>query len=98
MELPVSGWKNKNGTAHRNCTCGSWKQHWMNFSNKKWPIVCTVNDCLNAATLGAHVINSSHNNEYIVPMCESCNKLSSEFSLKDGTICVSANISETCDK
>ncbi len=95
---PCSGWKNKAGTGTRSCACGSWKNHWIKFSGKTWPAKCSVSGCSNEPTLGAHVYNSNVNGEKIVPMCDSCNKLSGEFSLRDGTILVSANQSETCGK
>lgn len=98
MDLPANGWKNKNGTANRSCSCGSWKQHWINFSGEDWPIFCSVSGCFNFATLGAHVINSAVSGEKIAPMCESCNKLTTEFSLKDKTPLVPANVSVTCGK
>lgn len=97
MKLPVSNWKNKAGTGTRTCICGSWKQHWLNFSNKPWPAACSVKGCDNAPTLGAHIYNPDVSGEYIVPMCPECNKLTSSFSLK-GVTCVSANKSKTCEK
>lgn len=91
-------WKNKNGTAERTCSCGTWKQHWINYSGKSWPAICSVSGCTNKPTLGAHVINSEVLGEKIVPMCDSCNKLTGCFDLKDKTPLVSANKSETCEK
>lgn len=44
------------------------------------------------------VINSDVSGEKIVPMCESCNKLTGCFDLKCGVTLVSANKSETCEK
>ena len=97
MEVPASGWKNKSGTGNRSCNCGTWKHHWINGSGKPWPNECSVLGCTNNATLGAHVINSSVSGEKIVPACDSCNKLSGEFTLKGGITLISANKSETCD-
>jgi hypothetical protein len=98
MSAPTNGWKNKKGTVNRSCGCGSWKNHWINVSGKAWPIFCSVQGCLNFATLGAHVINSAVSGEQIIPMCESCNNLTTEFSLKDKITLVSANVSNTCGK
>lgn len=97
MSITVKGWKNKSGTGERSCRCGSWKQHWINYSKKEWPDTCTINGCHNKATLGAHVYNSKVEGEYIIPACDSCNKLSCEFNLKTDTILVSANKSKTCE-
>lgn len=98
MGVTCDGWKNKKGTGVRSCNCGSWKQHWINSSGKTWPSECSVKGCTNKATLGAHIINSNVSGEKIVPACDSCNKLTGEFSLKGGITVVSANKSETCDK
>lgn len=88
MDLPLNGWKNKNNTAERTCSCGSWKNH----SGKQWPKECCVADCHNFATLGAHIYNSfsGDSSEYIVPACDSCNQNKDVFSLKQGTILVHA--------
>lgn len=100
MALPINGWKNKKGTSNRSCSCGSWKQHWVYGSGKSWPAKCCISGCSNSATLGAHIINSSSSvcGEYIVPACDSCNKLSSEFSLMGGITLVSANMQKTCEQ
>ena len=98
MEITAYGWSNKGGTAVRNCSCGSWKQHWLNFSGKPWPATCSVAGCNNRPVLGAHIRNPNVKGEKIVPMCESCNHLTSTFNLKEGVMLVSANTSETCDK
>ena len=91
-------WKNKSGTGERSCSCGSWKQHWLNFSGESWPPRCSVVGCSNTPTLGAHVFNTDVDGEKIVPMCDSCNKKTVPFDLKDGVILVNANKSETCKK
>jgi len=96
MSIPASGWSNKGGTSARSCNCGTWKQHWINFAKKQWPATCSVQGCSNAPTLGAHVINKSVTGERIVPMCDSCNGLSSTFTLKGSISVPSANTAETC--
>ena len=84
MSITAMGWKNKKGTSNRSCKCGSWKQHWINNSGKAWPDKCSISGCDNKATLGAHIFNINCNvsGEYIVPACDSCNKLDGEFNLK----------------
>lgn len=98
MNIPCNDWKNKKDTGDRSCKCGTWKQHWINYSGTQWPIFCSVSGCINEATLGAHVINLEVSGEKIVPMCKSCNNLTNKFNLKIGTTVVSANVSETCGK
>ena len=91
MALESTGWKNKNGTGDRSCKCGSWKNHWMMVSSKLWPRKCQVRGCSNGATLGAHVYNSEPCGEWIIPMCESCNKRTDEFAVEYSTDFVRAN-------
>jgi hypothetical protein len=96
-ELSSKRWKNKNGTGDRECKCGSWKQHWKNFSTKNWPITCCIYGCGNSANLGAHVISHEVSGEWIIPVCDSCNQRDDIFYVKDGTEFVSANKSKTCE-
>ena len=98
MSITAVGWKNKGGTGARACKCGSWAQHWVNYSNRSWPATCSVEGCTNKSTLGAHIINPNVIGEKIVPMCDSCNKLTDNFNLKGGIVLPSANILETCGK
>ena len=98
MDVTAENWKNKAGTSGRSCSCGSWKQHWENFSGEKWPSHCSVLGCGNEATVGAHIYNADVQGEQIVPMCDACNQRTDAFDLKDRTTLVSANKSETCEK
>lgn len=98
MGYPADGWKNKKGTGERVCRCGSWTQHWRNFSGRPWPATCSVSGCYQRPTLGAHVINDAVSGEFIVPMCDACNKKTWEFTLKGDTTLVSANRQETCER
>jgi hypothetical protein len=91
MTVSCDGWKNKNGTAGRTCSCGTWKNHWLNLTEKTWPETCSVAGCAAVPTLGAHVYHADVTGECIVPMCDACNKKSEEFSLKGGTSIPAAN-------
>lgn len=81
----TSGWKNRKGTSGKSCRCGTWSDHWINYSNKSWPGICSVSTCNNKATLGAHVYHSGASGDRIVPMCASCNAFDKEFDLKGNT-------------
>lgn len=98
MSIPTTGWSNKQGTSDRDCACGSWAQHWVNFAGKPWPSQCSVEGCYQKATVGGHVINTSVTGERIVPLCDSCNKRGGTFALKGGISVPSANKAETCEK
>ena len=90
------GWKNKNGTGDRTCRCGSWKNHWINYSHESWPDKCSVLGCKNEATRGIHVYNSKSAEEFIVPACDSCNKRTDSFALEANISKTKANVAETC--
>ena len=98
MTLPAVGWMNKGGTSVRSCSCGSWAQHWINYSSRSWPSTCSVQGCSNKPSLGAHIINPNVMGEKIAPMCDSCNKLMGRFNLKGEIVLPSANVLETCGK
>lgn len=91
MNLRNFGWKNKNGTSERTCKCGSWKEHWIKNSQIMWPLRCSASDCNNFAEVGAHVINSNEDGEWIVPLCIACNNRTDEYSIKVGVTLVPAN-------
>ena len=82
--------------------CGSWKNHWQKFAKNKWPVLCCNSNCQNSATVGGHVVFADNKNgrKYIVPLCDECNKKSSDevFMIDEGTVMVSDNCSDTCDK
>ncbi len=97
MEYTLTGWRNASNTGDRSCKCGSWKNHWINYSNKEWPKTCSIRGCSNTAELGAHISNPDVQGEQIVPACASCNNSDKGFNLKAGTVFVSANRSKTCE-
>lgn len=96
--------KNANGTTERSCSCGTWLDHWKNYS-KKSAGTCSVSGCDKQATVGAHVTRpNAKGNEYrtapyIIPMCSSHNgKHGETFSSKDSATFVWANVQETCER
>lgn len=89
--------KNVNGTSQKDCKCGSWLQHWLNYSGQKADS-CKVKGCTNTDLLGVHVQKnvSYDRNWYIVPLCREHSKKSDLLELEDGTYLVSAHKSLTC--
>ena len=89
--------KNINGTTQHKCRCGSWLQHWRNYSGQT-ANECRAKGCSNTASVGAHVQKdvSYDNNWYIVPFCFTHNKSTIPVELVAGTKLVSANKSKTC--
>ena len=93
--------KNLNGTSQTTCKCGSWLEHWENFSGKKAPKYCVVSECTKKNLVGAHVQKDSYADKgwYIIPICKSCNgKHGQDLIISDSTTLVSANKRKTCDK
>jgi len=95
--------KNANGTAERECRCGSWIVHWKKFSAEE-PRKCSVSECENDGTEGAHVLRPEAKNEdlkthpYIVPMCKEHNGMHEDtFTTKEQVTFVWANKGETCE-
>lgn len=92
--------KNINGTtaSTTTCKCGSWLQHWKNFTTQT-VIYCSASACTNTDLVGAHVqkANSTDEKWYIVPLCRAHNN-SAEVLDVGATALVPANRSETCDK
>ncbi|HHG86728.1 MAG TPA: hypothetical protein ENJ82_18410 [Bacteroidetes bacterium] len=89
--------KNINGTSLNKCSCGSWMQHWRNFSGQK-ATICRASGCSNDDLVGAHVQKDVAYDAkwYIVPFCNSHNKATGSVELVSGTNLVSANKSKTC--
>lgn len=75
-------WYNMSNTSDRQCSCGSWMEHWKNFSGYRWPSTCSVEGCFKEASLGAHIKRDNDNTVYILPMCDSCNKRTDHFAIK----------------
>lgn len=89
---------NVNGTSQLSCSCGSWLEHWEKFSGTK-ATYCSVTTCYNKANLvGAHVQKQGDSKWYICPLCNSHNQSDDDLVVPDGTILVSANKSETCER
>jgi hypothetical protein len=91
--------KNINGTSQNICSCGSWLDHWKNFSGKSLPAQCPEASCKETPEVGAHVQkdDSSDSNWYIIPLCKTHNNQTGK-SLEVYTTLVPANVSETCGK
>jgi len=89
---------NVNGTSGRTCKCGSWLDHWKNFSRQTVGY-CTEVKCTKKPEVGAHVQKDSSTDTswYIVPLCSSHNaETGKSLMLIDGIVLVSANVSKTC--
>jgi hypothetical protein len=93
--------KNINGTVQNTCKCGSWLEHWENFSGQSLPIYCSDSLCTQKPEVGAHVqkANSADDSWYIVPLCKAHNgKTGESLTIMDFIELVSANVSLTCGK
>lgn len=92
---------NINGTSYTTCKCGSWLDHWKNFSRQVVPNYCPTYGCIERPEVGAHVQkeNSSDRSWYIVPLCKKCNaKTGGSLEIDNNISLVSANVSLTCGR
>lgn len=90
---------NINGTSDKTCKCGSWLDHWKNFSGQSLPTHCPERTCTQKPEVGAHVQKDSSTDKswYIVPLCKTCNaKTGKSLDISDSIKLVSANVSGTC--
>jgi hypothetical protein len=77
--------KNIKGTSKdrykdQNCNCGSWIQHWRNYTKSDREKCCVVG-CSNFVKDGAHVQIKDQrmgDNWYIAPFCGNCNNPNNE--------------------
>ena len=92
--------KNISGTSDSSCNCGSWLDHWKKFSGQSLPLSCREATCNGGPDCGAHVQKDSttDRNWYIIPLCNKHNAKTTELQVKESTVFVSANVSETCGK
>jgi len=90
---------NINGTLQNKCKCGSWLQHWKNFSGRAAK-VCQAKSCIGTDLVGTHVQKEVDNDEawYIVPLCHSHNRALGSVELVIGAMLVAANKNLTCEK
>lgn len=101
-EIEVCNEKGSHDRSPQCPNCGAWKNHWEKLTGKIWPDTCCRVNCDNKATDGGHIVFAGDitGRCYIVPLCSSCNGLSpnQHYTIKAGTVMISANCSDTCDK
>ena len=93
--------RNINGTSDKACKCGSWLDHWKNFSDQSLSKYCSEKSCIQKPEVGAHVQKDSSTDDswYIVPFCYTHNgETGKSLEIVDSVKLVSANVSETCGK
>jgi len=88
---------NLNGTSKLKCKCGSWLNHWNNFT-KQSTEYCRAKGCMKKTTAGAHVKKCVNYDQkhYIIPFCHEHNFMEGCIEINTGTDLVSANKSITC--
>lgn len=76
-------WKNLKGTGD-NQASKPWLDIWKERTGYKGNPPCGRKGCNRDATLGAHVIkvDSDDRSWYLLPLCDSCNKLDDAFEKK----------------
>jgi len=91
--------KNVNGTLQKQCKCGSWLQHWKNYSGRAAK-VCQAKSCIETDLVGTHVQKDTDNDDswYIIPLCHSHSRALSPVELVMGAMLVPTNVDLTCGK
>jgi hypothetical protein len=92
---------NINGTSDKDCGCGSWLNHWKDFSGQSVPSYCPEKNCYEKSLIGAHVqkYDSADKSWYIYPLCKTHNaKTDGPLEVSDTYKLVSANVAESCGK
>ncbi len=93
--------KNINGTWGNTCRCGSWLNHWKNFSGQKLATYCSEENCFQKPEKGAHVqkSDSPERSWYIIPLCKFHDRgMGRSLSIRDTVNLVSADVTNTCDE
>jgi hypothetical protein len=94
--------KNINEMSQTPGACGSWLQHWENFSGQRKPEFCPAKGCMKIDLVGAHVQKADGTDDkwYIYPLCNTHSNLKSILPLdvSDNFNLVSADKKETCEK
>ena len=93
--------KNINGTWGNTCKCGSWLNHWKNFSGQELPEYCSEENCHHKPEVGAHVQkdDSTDHSWYIIPLCKTHDReMGRSLNIRDTVNLVPANVSLTCGK
>ena len=87
------------GTSDLTCTCGTWKQHWINFSGHSTSH-CSVIGCQGEFEVGSHVrfVEPRDKKVYILPLCKDCNQRTGILEVLNVINPVSADPSETCGR
>ncbi len=91
--------RNINGTSEASCKCGSWLQHWLNFSHRPLPRYCSEVNCVQRPTVGAHVQVewALDDRWYIVPLCAGHNAMKGgSIELVPSTVLVRSSGKDTC--
>jgi len=90
---------NINGTSDTTCKCGSWLNHWKNFSGQEVTHCCEIT-CTKRDLVGAHAQRANPNDKkwYIIPLCSAHNQSTEDIEILDSYKLVSANKKETCEK
>lgn len=71
---------------------GSWLEFWKIRSGKRI-VFCSNRKCLNTVAVGAHVklhADYKDGKHYIVPLCDACNKISSDEHFEIDSVLIEA--------
>jgi len=81
------------------CHCGTWLQHWRNFSVLPLPIHCQEAFCRERPELGAVVKSSDDkdSNFYVVPLCKWHSQAKASLEISSFSTLVPADALHNCE-
>ena len=90
--------RNVAGTSDLGCECGSWLQHWLNNGGSETRVTCAALECLNAHSVGAHVVGQDERADgswWIIPVCSEHNMETEPYWVTRQVAFAPANTQET---
>ena len=91
--------RNIDARGAKECSCGSWLEHWRKYSNQALPTLCAEEKCQQKPEVGALVRIDRHGEHewFVVPLCRRHGEeLQHPLNILDHVALVSADVSKTC--
>lgn len=96
MEVPSTGWANTIDSQQPQCSCGTWKRHWLSVTGQEWPSSCSIQDCANPAEEGGQIHHPDVQGDKVVPLCGECKAKTGPLVFSSGVSIVCASGAESC--
>jgi hypothetical protein len=82
------------------CHCGTWLQHWRNFSVLPLPIHCQEGSCRERPELGVVVKcgDGKDTDCFVVPLCKRHSQAKTGMEISSFSMLVSADVTQNCQR